>query len=198
MIIHKEVLVGCLLGNASIEKKPGGCGRLRFAQALVSKEYIEHLYEIFKNFVLTPPCVVVNTKYVKEHGPKYKCIAFSTLSFAIYSYFSDMFYTSDGGKQIPKSIEDLLTERGLAYWFMDHGSRDGSRGYRLSTRCTVFEDMEFLLKVLENKFGLACSLHKTGNLVYYKIYIKAQSVKKFNDLISNYVLPCFTHKLIKK
>ena len=56
--VQREVLVGTLLGDASIplrRGKPVLC--VKFIQTIARSEYIWHLYEIFSNFVGTPPRV---------------------------------------------------------------------------------------------------------------------------------------------
>jgi len=55
--IQKEILIGTLLGDSSLQtySKNRNTNRLRFLPKLNQKEYIDHLYEIWKNWVLTPP-----------------------------------------------------------------------------------------------------------------------------------------------
>ena len=48
--IQKEVLVGVLLGDGHLEKR-GNSYRIKFQQSNFHKDYIMHLYEIFKNLV---------------------------------------------------------------------------------------------------------------------------------------------------
>jgi hypothetical protein len=49
---QKEVLLGGLLGDLSL-RKIGNYSRLVVEQK--NKEYLFHLYDIFKDFVITPP-----------------------------------------------------------------------------------------------------------------------------------------------
>ena len=57
--IQREVLVGTLLGDASIPLYRGKPRlNVKFAQKSASADYIQHLYSIFDNFVGTPPQVL--------------------------------------------------------------------------------------------------------------------------------------------
>jgi len=48
--MQKEVLIGIILGDAHLEKSLNGLSyRLKIEQSEKKKEYIEHLYEIFKD-----------------------------------------------------------------------------------------------------------------------------------------------------
>jgi len=63
-----------------------------------------------------------------------------------------MFYVLNT-KIVPINIYDLLTPRGLAFWIMDNGSRQGA-GLYLSTYSFSNEDMDRLMFTLQDKFGL--------------------------------------------
>ena len=61
-------------------------------------------------------------------------------------------------KVIPSNIYDLLTPRDLAVWIMDDASLHG-KGLHISTYSFSTEDIDKLLIVLQDKFGLKCSIH---------------------------------------
>jgi hypothetical protein len=53
---QKEILVGILLGDNNLQTDNGGkTYRLCVLQSEQHKEYVFHLYNIFKKFVNTPP-----------------------------------------------------------------------------------------------------------------------------------------------
>ena len=53
---QKEVLAGLLLGDGCIERSKNSLGaRLKVDQSLEQSEFVLWLYEIFKDFVRTPP-----------------------------------------------------------------------------------------------------------------------------------------------
>ena len=54
--LQKEVLVGLLFGDGCLEKtKNSQVARLKVDQSLKQSEFVEWLYETFKDFVRTPP-----------------------------------------------------------------------------------------------------------------------------------------------
>lgn len=125
---------------------------------------------------------------MKEYG----AVKFNTLSLPCFNVFRELFYNSDGIKIIPSNLEDLLTARGLAYWYMDDGYKT-VKGLYLSTESFTIEENNFLVEILQNKFGLACSVHKHTN--GHRIYIPSTSKDKFVELVKPYVLPIFYYKL---
>jgi len=52
---------------------------------------------------------------------EYSSIKFQILSIPCFNKYRELFYNKEDIKYIPKNLEELLTERGLAYWFMDDG-----------------------------------------------------------------------------
>jgi hypothetical protein len=57
-VLQREVLVGTLLGDATITKQSGiRTHNVKFEQKIANREYINHLYEIFKIFVGTGPTI---------------------------------------------------------------------------------------------------------------------------------------------
>lgn len=53
---QREVLVGLLLGDAHLEARKGGqIYRLKIEQSDAHRGYVEHLYHVFRSWVLTPP-----------------------------------------------------------------------------------------------------------------------------------------------
>jgi len=113
-----EVIVGTVLGDACL---PMGTGnpvmRVEFQQSIASAYYIWHLYEIFSNFVGAPPQV----RNIRGGGAQdRRCIRFHTFRHNAFEFYDELFYTVDEHKKrVPKNMNELLTPRGLAYWFMD-------------------------------------------------------------------------------
>ena len=106
------------------------------------------LYGIYTKFSATRSGDFVGTHpKVSHHGGggtrDYQCIRFQTYSHPDFKFYYDLFYPAHGAlqykgrkKRVPKNINELLTPRGLAYWFMDDGTsyRSGRhRAYRFST-----------------------------------------------------------------
>lgn len=53
---QREILIGVILGDAHLETQDNKqTYRIKFAQSVAHKPYLGHLYDIFKDWVLTPP-----------------------------------------------------------------------------------------------------------------------------------------------
>ena len=189
--IQREILIGVLLGDASISLKDGKpVYSVKFEQAIVNKEYIHHLYSIFEPFAGQIPL---------EY--KDKSIWFRTYRHVCFKYYYDTFYFGvNNKKKVPKNIAKLLTARSLAYWYMDDGSMDQVAVDRyvqicLHTQGFDLSDNELLRDALKEKFGIKASVHR--DKTYYKLYITAESMLVFVDLVKPYILFCFEYKLPK-
>jgi hypothetical protein len=75
---------------------------------------------------------------------------------------------------------------------MDDGYKS-VKGFYISTESFTLKENEFLVGILQNKFGLTCSVHKHTN--GHRIYIASTSKDKFVELVKPYILPIFNYKL---
>jgi hypothetical protein len=103
-----------------------------------------------------------------------------------------MFYNEKGKNFIPLNIKELLTPRGLAYWYMDDGYKSPN-GFYLSTESYSNDDIALLIDAFKTKFDLKCSAHKTTNGL--RIYIFSESAIKFRNLLKPFVISHFKYKL---
>ncbi len=88
---QREILVGILLGDANLQTDNGGkTYRLRVLQSKQDKEYLFHLYEVFKKFVKTPPKESIYfDKRTKRH---YKRWSFATTQQSCFRLYGQQFY----------------------------------------------------------------------------------------------------------
>lgn len=90
--IQKQVLVGTLLGDAHLYiKKSNTKASLAFLQSDFHKRYLFHLYDVFKDFVITPP-----TRYTfgdkRFPGRVYKRWSFRTKMCTFLMPYANLFY----------------------------------------------------------------------------------------------------------
>ena len=87
---QREVLVGTLLGDASIPLYRGKPTlRVDFVQTTASAEYIWHLYDLFGDFVGTPPRV----RNIRGGGARDRqCLRFQTYSHSEFKFYYEIFY----------------------------------------------------------------------------------------------------------
>jgi len=190
---QREAVVGLLLGDAHLETQNGGrTYRLKIEYSVKKKEYCMHIYQLFKEWVLTPP----REKQARNNGHQSVNIAFSTLSHGAFRFYAQQFY-KEGKKVVPPIIKKLLTPIGLAYWFMDDGSIKSheSKGVIFNTQGFKNQDVDLLVEVLKSKWGLNAwkRKQKEGN----QIYVSGYDLDKFLQLIGNLIHPIMRYKLPK-
>jgi hypothetical protein len=112
----KEILIGLFLGDIYATKRSvNGNTYLYFGQSVIHKDYIYHLYDLFKSYCNLEP-TTSNRLPDKRTGKIYTRITFITYSLPCFNEIYCLFYLKEGGKKIvPLNIGELLTPIGLAY-----------------------------------------------------------------------------------
>lgn len=181
---QKQVLIGLLMGNGGLQTlNHGKTYRLRFVQSEVRKDYLFHLYEIFKGFVKTPPGEMVDRRV---SGEVYRRWYFNTLSSSVFNEFAELFYLNN--QKVIKAELPLLVDRtALAYWFMDNGARKGKnyKGFRFCTDAYSYEEVLLLQNLLEQRFDLRTSI--TRQRQNFRISVKVESHTSLMKLISDLI-----------
>jgi hypothetical protein len=112
----EEIIVGLMLGDLFAEKINTSTNtRLQFKQSTINKDYIEHLYSLFSEYCGSEPKIMSSFDSRPNKNKTYSSIRFSTLSLPCFNKFKELFYNEDGIKIIPVNLEDILTDRSLAY-----------------------------------------------------------------------------------
>ena len=189
--MQRSLLVGLLLGDGHLELQSGGREyRLKVEHGVKQKDYVDWLYEQFKDFVRTPPRI--KTRIVK--GITCKSYGFTTYSYGSFRFYAQQFYVGRK-KVIPKLISKMLDPRALAIWFMDDGSFKSvsHKTYIIHTHGYEKKDLERVKDVLQKKFGIIVGLHKQYDR--WRIYIMSDSATAFRNLVSAHVIPSMRYKL---
>lgn len=189
---QKEVLIGILLGDATLETQNGGrTYRLKIEHSLKQKAYAEHLYKLFNDWARTKPW---ERKVTLPNGKTYTNIVFSTLSHSSLRFYAHQFYRGRV-KVVPRLVERWLTPKAVAYWFMDDGSIKSkqSKGVIFNTHGYQKHEIKRLIEVLLEKFHLEAKLRsqKEG----YQIYVSGKSYDNFTKLVLPHILPEMTYKI---
>jgi hypothetical protein len=203
--LQKEVLIGIMLGDGNIQSNDGGSSRVRsttrehfflkFDQKATNHAYVSLVYLIFQQFAGTYP----KLRLVKGLPHSWW---FRTYRLPFLKFYHDQFYGKDthgnSVRMVPKLLHRWITPISLAFWFMDDGSKT-PYAYALHTQCFSVHEVKDLQKLLGNKFGLEtsiqCDTKKKTQKTYYFLYISARSVRKFNDLVRPFIIPCMQYKL---
>lgn len=178
---QKQILIGVLLGDGAMRKKTHAL--LEINHSYSQKEYVDWLYQQFKDFVATSP-------KVRKGNGKRLAYRFTTKSILEFTYFYNRFF-KENRKIIPETL--TLSPLTLAIWYMDDGSRCDKDIYLNSQQFTQVEQRRLVVE-LERQFQIRSSLNKDKH--YHRIRIKKESVDEFMNIISPYILPSMKYKLL--
>jgi LAGLIDADG DNA endonuclease family len=144
-----------------------------------------------------PFCVkdyIPQSRIVKDNRTKkiYSAISFTTMQLPCFNVFREMFYISNV-KTVPNNIYELLTPKGLAFWIMDDGSRQGD-GLHISVYAFSNKDVDKLMFTLQDKFNIKCSIHYNRDKKP-RIYIFKESMDNLKFLVTPYFIKEMLYKL---
>lgn len=185
--VQREILVGLLLGDAHIETQNSGrTYRMKLEYSQKHRLYAEHLYGIFREWILTPPQVKTDATHDN--------VWFQTVSHQAFRFYAHQF-TQGGRKCVPKLIHRFLTARSVAYWFMDDGSMKSreSKGVIFNTQGFVKNDVERLIDALRSCFGLEAEVRRQKDGL--QIYVSGKSYERFREIVDPYVLASMRYKI---
>jgi hypothetical protein len=108
-------------------------------------------------------------------------------------------------KVVPENIEQLLTARAVAYWYMDDGALKQlgkSNGMRICTESFTDDDVKRLQKALKNRHNIETSVTEKNRIVNgQKVYvglrigINEKESTAFRELIKPYLVNCMKYKV---
>lgn len=184
---QRNILVGLILGDAHLEtQNKGRTYRIKFEYSVKQSEYANYIYEIFREWIITPPQI----KKDETHNN----IWFQTISHPSFRFYAQQFY-KNGKKCVPKLIHRFLTNEGIAFWFMDDGSIKScdSKGVIFNTQGFLKENITRLIKVLQTKFELIASERRQKD--GFQIYISGKSYDKFRLIVDPNIHPTMRYKI---
>ncbi len=73
-----------------------GNTNLHFKQSLINREYVEHLYSLFKDYYGSPPKTMSKFDSRPDKMKEYGAIQFVTLSLPCFNVYRELFYNSEG------------------------------------------------------------------------------------------------------
>ena len=189
----QEILVGLLLGGVCAQKRETKCRTcLYFEQGIKYKDYIFHLFELFKLHSRSEPKISERIAD-KRTGKIYTRVQFATNSLSCFNELYHTFYPK-GKKIVPWNIGELLTPLGLAYWICDEGSfNQKHKCIKIATNSYTLQEVDLLLGVLRSKFNLSCWAIEEGT--GYVITIAASSVLYLQPLLKPIMPSMMMHKI---
>ena len=192
-----EALIGLLLGDASLQtQNKGKTYRIKFEWGNNSKAYVDHVYALFNEWILSEPHKKTR---ISPKGNTVINWGFQTISHQVFNPLADLFII-DNKKSIKKSlIKDYLTDVGLTYWFMDDGGKldynKNTKNKSIVLNTQSFTDLEVfnMANELSEKFKFNTEVRSNkGKKI---IVIKSESYSLFRNKIDIHIIPEMVRKL---
>ena len=192
-----EASIGLILGDASLQSQnKGKTFRIKFEWGNKNKSYVNHVYNLFDEWVLSQP-------HKKSRlSPQNNLVinwGFQTISHKAFNPLADLFLIN-GKKSVPKSlIKKHLSGKGLAYWFMDDGGKldynknSKNKSIVLNTHSFTEDEVLNMSKELNKKFNLDCEIRSNkGKKI---IVINSISYLTFRKLVDPHIISDMRYKL---
>ena len=187
-----SVLIGSILGDGTMRVGKNALNaNLKIEQGLKQKDYVFWKYEVFKEWVTTPP--KLSMRYDENRIPYAKSWWFRTIRHPELTLFHKLFYKY-GIKIVPKNIEDLLDPLALAIWIMDDGSLSRNK-IDISTYSFKLEEIKLLQQALLKKFALESNFYKDRDKGF-RMYFRKTETQKLMPIISPYIIPNLAYKIL--
>ena len=197
---QKDVIVGSLLGDGNLQSfTKGKTWRYRVIQQANHKEYIQYKYK-----VLEPLCgtdLIYEEVFDKRSNTYKYRYSFNTRVNPCLKHYANLFYffnTETGRfvKNIPKTIEQILTPHALAICYQDDGGLKwkghGNAG-RLCVEAFTQDDILRLMKAIGSLYNIKTTIVPHNKS--FRIYIPENSALDFYELIRPYMVPCMLYKI---
>jgi hypothetical protein len=185
-----EFLIGCLLGDGSLEKQSGK-RNARYAEGGNNRAYLNWKYEFLRQYF---PCTFDErlSQPDKRTGKQYRGWWIKSTVHPFLTKLHSRWYRQT--KIIPRDlIEEYLTPFAFTVWFCDDGCSSSS--VYLYTMNFDIREVEFLIKLLKAKFDLDFSIQisKHGQPL---MRLHERSRDQLRGIIKNQNLPGMSYKLI--
>lgn len=186
-----EFFYGSLLGDGYLERHGNGI-RLCIQQENSHKDYLYWLHNYLASLGYTNSNIPLIQSRIGLKGKLRYLLRFKTWTYSNQNFLYDQWYKF-GSKILPLDISDYLTPMAQAIWIMDDGSRSG-KGLKLSTNNLSFHDCNRLANILRTKYKQKISIHKTGYLNQWNLYIHKSSIKDLYEIVKLYYHPSMKYK----
>jgi len=151
---------------------------------------------LFDEWVLSKPHKKIR---LSPNGNQIITWGFQSLSHKAFNPLADLFLTNKKKSISEYLIKNHLTDRGLAYWFMDDGGKldynknSTNKSIVLNTQSFTDIEVEQMSKELSNKFNFSCQVRlNKGKKI---IIINSVSYSLFRNIIDPYLINEMKYKL---
>jgi len=163
----EQFIYGSLLGDGSLRIAKNGSASLRFGHGKNQENYIKWKHSLIAGI----------SNSIREENDAFR---FETYHYSNLAQYKDKFYVNNK-KEASLQIADTLGALAYAIWYLDDGTFDNNKRYRMSI-CAKSQSIEFLDRCVFNlnQIGINCNRYK-HNIVFPN----KESCIAFN----NYILP---------
>jgi ubiquinol-cytochrome c reductase cytochrome b subunit len=188
-----SIIIGSLLGDGTMEKDGNG-SRFAFYQAKKNGEYLLWLHKIISSLGYCKENIpLIQTRKGLDGSLRY-IFRFRTYTYSSFNWIYDEFYPK-GRKIVPSLIETYLSPLALAFWLMDDGTLYKNKGLKFCTNSFTLKEVQFLASVLQKKYSLNTSIHKTGIVNQYGLYIPKSSLRDLVKIVEPHIQPTMAYKI---
>jgi len=196
----KQVILGTLLGDASLDILPSGSVRYQVTHSPDQSEYLDEIKEIFKKNNIE---FREYTHYKVFKNKKYYTKKIITKTYPIFKHISQITH-KDGRKKVTKEWMDRLDIEGFAYFIMDDGMANHKtigickEGYLDIATCSFNEEENNLIINKLKEFNISSYLYSTTNSskkIYPIIRIEKNDSRFFSEMLRPYFVKSLIYKL---
>jgi hypothetical protein len=187
------ILIGSLLGDGSMEKDGNG-SRFAFYQEKTNGEYLLWLHQVISSLGYCKPEIPVIQTRKGTNGQIRYFYRFRTYTYSSFNWIYEQFYPNKR-KVVPQIIDQYFSPLALAVWIMDDATLHKNKGLRFCTNCFTLKEVQYLASVLEKKYSLNTSIHKTGVVNQYGLYIPKSSMADLTKIVKPHIHPTMLYKL---
>lgn len=193
---QKEIAVGTLLGDASLQTQSGGkTWRIKWQMSIKHADYANQICKEFGDrWITTKPHAISRSNS--------EMLGFQTVTSVNLIGLAHLFLEEKGGRFVkvykPGLMIDHLTDRGLAYWFMDDGGKadytsNEGKGITLNTHGFEEQGVIAICQELTEKFKLEA--RPRPNKGCYVVLISGRSFEIFEKLVTPYLVKSMRAKM---
>lgn len=160
---------------------------------------VESEYILWKKSILEELTSVNYHISEDKRGNRKPLHVITTKTHPIYTQMRDRFYT-DSYKGIDPHYLKMMDEEYLAILFMDDGSCykdtrcNATPRACLNTKRLSYGDSWLLKKAIKDKLDLEFNINRHKN--YYFLSLRTKDYERFSDMVSPFMLNCFSYKLL--
>ena len=192
-----SIIFGSLLGSAHLEKDGHGVC-FAFFQSISHAEFLLWLHSKISSLGYCKSAIPQIHSRLHFDGSLRYSFRFRTFTFSSFLWIYDAFYLSHNSikrKIVPSFLSSYLTPLALAVWIMDDGSYIPNKGLKFSTNSFTLDEVKFLGSILSDLYSVSFSIHKTGAINQYNLYLPKKSFDSLIPIVQPYFHPSMYYKL---